>query len=569
MLFSRRERQIVDIVNEHGGYGVRDLARRLEVTEATIRRDLRKLEAHRLLQRQHGAAIAVEGAAEAAQLLPPLGEMEANGEDALILAPVHSRTSHTLRERTLRNRIPFLAESCPQEGAIYLGPDNFAAGRQLGRWTGEYFRDHAPAGATARVLDISEFDLSNTRERSEGFADGIRSVLGDKAEIHSIDGSGLYVEAYRIATDALRLNPATNIIFGINDDSVLAGMQAYLDLNLPPDQMIAVNVGAEGATSLKALSEETPLVASAALFPEVVGKLAVDAVVHLWSGGEIAGEILTPHAVITSANLGDYYRETASGGWELEPSHMVTAKGWAKELPEGFADREIGFVILHQTHEWYQSMARAMQRRATDFGIKVNVKNLHEDLQTEIRELRRLIGKLAASQVEDGETIILDAGSTTDFMAQSLRQRRNLTVITNSQDIFTRLHSAPGVRLLLTGGQYDPKTRSFVGRGARVMLREMRADRAFIAADGLSAEFGISSETLEDAEVKGVMIEAARETVVLADHTVLQHESNHRVTSLDSVDTVITDAGIRASQSLELARLGIKMVVAGRVPDQQ
>src|SRR5688572_14540159 len=134
MLFSRRERQIVDIVNEHGGYGVRDLARRLEVTEATIRRDLRKLEAHRLLQRQHGAAIAVEGAADkAAQLLPTLGEMEASGEDALILAPVHSRTSHTLRERTLRNRIPFLAESCPQEGAIYLGPDNFAAGRQLGR----------------------------------------------------------------------------------------------------------------------------------------------------------------------------------------------------------------------------------------------------------------------------------------------------------------------------------------------------------------------------------------------------------------------------------------------------
>ena len=56
--------------------------------------------------------------------------------------------------------------------------------------------------------------------------------------------------------------------------------------------------------------------------------------------------------------------------------------------------------------------------------------------------------------------------------------------------------------------------------------------------------------------------------MVLADHTVLQNESNHRVASLDVVDTVITDAGIRASQSLELSQLGIRVVIAGRVANQ-
>ena len=154
-------------------------------------------------------------------------------------------------------------------------------------------------------------------------------------------------------------------------------------------------------------------------------------------------------------------------------------------------------------------------------------------------------------------------------MAQFLQQRRDLTVITNSHDIFNRLHASPGITLLLTGGQYDPKTRSFVGRGAHLMLRDMRVDKAFIVAGGVSAEFGISSVTLQEAEVRRVMIDAAREIIVLADHTVLQNESNYRVTALENVDTVITDAGIRAAQSLELSQLGIKVVVAGRVTNQE
>ncbi len=237
MLFSKREKQIVEIVTKYGGYGVKDLAQHFDVTEATIRRDLRKLEEHRLLQRRHGGAVPLDDeSGNAALLTLPAEESETSGEDALILAPVENTTSHTLRERTLRNHIPFLAESCRQEGAIYLGPNNFEAGYALGRWTGEHFRLKSASDEPAYVLDISEFDLPNTRERSAGFAEGIQSVLADQVVIHSIDGGGLYVEAYQIAMDALRLNPKTNVIFGINDNSVLAGMQAYYDLNLPSDK---------------------------------------------------------------------------------------------------------------------------------------------------------------------------------------------------------------------------------------------------------------------------------------------------------------------------------------------
>ncbi len=565
ILLSKREKQIVEIVNKSGGYSVRDLALYFDVTEATIRRDLQKLETHNLLERLHGGAVPVEnGETKAALFSLPMDDAETNGEQALILAPVQNTASHTLRERTLRNQIPFLAESTPQEGAIYLGPNNFEAGYTLGCWTGNYIRENWSSSKAVYVLDISEYDLPNTKERSKGFTEGIRSVLGEAVAIHSVDGGGLYVGAYQIAVDALRLEPKTNVIFGINDDSVLAGIQAYFDLNLPPENLIAVNIGAEGGTLLKALSEYTPLIASAALFPELVGSLAIDAIMRLWGGGKIDSELITPYSLLTKTNLSQYYRETSTG-WEFIGAPTITMPGWANQIPSSFEDKEITFVILHQTHEWYQNVARAMQQRADGFGIILRVKYLRDDLQDEIKELRRIIGKFAASQVHDGETIVLDTGSTTNYMAQFLRQRKNLTVITNSHDIFNQLHSSPDITLLLTGGQYDPTIRSFVGRGAHLMLRDMRADKAFIVAGGVSANFGVSSVTLQEAEVRRVMIEASREIIVLADHTVLQCESNYHVTALENIDTLITDAGIRASQSLEMSQLGIKVVVAGRV----
>src|SRR3954468_16576892 len=117
MLFSKREKQIVEIVNKHGGYSVRALALHFDVTEATIRRDLQKLETHNLLERLHGGAIPVEnGETQAALLSLETDDSETHDEQALILAPVQNTVSHTLLERTRRNQVPFLAESCPQEG---------------------------------------------------------------------------------------------------------------------------------------------------------------------------------------------------------------------------------------------------------------------------------------------------------------------------------------------------------------------------------------------------------------------------------------------------------------------
>ncbi|MCL4875311.1 MAG: DeoR family transcriptional regulator [Anaerolineae bacterium] len=561
MLLVQREAEILAFINKQGVATVRELAELCRVTEVTIRRDLKRLEILNLIERTHGGAISLEKPLEQRRLVEM--EEETRSPDALVLTPLQTRSAHTLREKALRNRIPLIAEGVPQEGAIYLGCDNYAGAYEMGIWAGEYFRQHC--SGTAQVLDISLNSLPNTRERSAGFIDGMHHVLGDEAHCISIDGQGLFNNVYQIATDALRLHPEVNVIFGINDDSVLGGIQAYLDLGRDPQSLVAVGFGGEGKTVFDALMRGGPLKACVAMFPEVVGRLAVDAAAYLWNGGTIETDILTPTVILTPDNISTYYTPSRHG-WDFVPdslNHRLRYP-WLASVRRAH-QKHLSFLIIYRTHEWYQNVTKAMQQRSAELGVAFSVVDMNEDIRAEIRELRRLIGKLAASYVNDGEKIILDSGSTTTFMAHFLKGYHNLSVITNSYDVFQQLRTEPGIHLTLTGGDFDPESQSFVGRSAQLLLQEIRADKAFIVAGGLSASFGLSSVNQQEAEVRRVMIRAAREVIVLADHTVLDVDSNVRVTGLDDVDTVITDAGVLSSQSFEFTQRGLKVLVAGRV----
>ena len=179
MLHVEREAEILSFVNKNGVATVRELAELCGVTEVTIRRDLTRLESLRLVERTHGGVISVENPPTQLRKVTGAPNTPADSDvDALIITPIQNRAVHTLRERALRNQIPLIAESVPQEGAIYLGCDNYQAAFELGSWTGDYILDSRIEKIT--VLDITLKSLPNTVERSAGFADGLRSVLGNK-----------------------------------------------------------------------------------------------------------------------------------------------------------------------------------------------------------------------------------------------------------------------------------------------------------------------------------------------------------------------------------------------------
>lgn len=558
MLLIEREQRILNFIQQHTVASVRELAELCDVTEVTIRRDLKRLESLNLLQRTHGGAVRI------GEILPAAAE--SNGDmsptpDALILAPLQNRAVHTLRERALRNQIPLLAESMPQDGAIYLGANNYEAALDLGRWTGMYIQQYL--GGQATVLDITQLELSNTCDRSAGFSDGLREIVGAGVPVITVNGRALYSDAYQVAADALRLHPEINIIFGINDDCVFAGIQAYQDLGYDMERLAAVNVGGEGRTIFNALQHGRILKACLALFPEAVGRVGVDTVLRLWAGEDVGDAVITPAALLTPDNLTRYYTPTGDD-WELnlDAIRQHLPPEWTAPAPD---NKRISFVIHYRTHEWYQNIARAMQRRAAEVGVEFGIEDVHEDLKAETRELRRMIGKAAASYVKEGETILLDAGTTTGNMAQFLPGYDQLTVITNSIDVFQRLRPHHNITLILTGGQFDPESGALIGRGAHLLLNDMRVDKVFLVAGGISTSFGLSSVNVAEAEVRRSMIAAAREVIVLADHTVIGIDAKARVTGLDEIDTLITDPGVPSSQRLEWMQRGIKVIVAGQV----
>lgn len=169
------------------------------------------------------------------------------------------------------------------------------------------------------------------------------------------------------------------------------------------------------------------------------------------------------------------------------------------------------------------------------------------------RAEKQRIGEAAAALVQPNETIILDNGTTTAEVARALKQLKpyNVTVITNALNIAIELADAPGISLIMIGGILRQISRSFVGPHAEKILRELHADRLFLAVDGFDLENGPSTPDILEAQLNGLMIDVAKETTVVADSSKLRRRSVSRIGTVDRVKRLITD--VRAPEDFVAA----------------
>ena len=114
---------------------------------------------------------------------------------------------------------------------------------------------------------------------------------------------------------------------------------------------------------------------------------------------------------------------------------------------------------------------------------------------------KQRIASAAAAMIEDGETIILDSGTTTQEIARRVKCRQQLRVITNGVNVATELLGQRGIQVIMLGGVLRQDSFSIVGHVAEEMLNEFAADKVFIGAAGCDADFGPSTPTLEEARV--------------------------------------------------------------------
>ncbi len=140
--------------------------------------------------------------------------------------------------------------------------------------------------------------------------------------------------------------------------------------------------------------------------------------------------------------------------------------------------------------------------------------------------------------------------------------KTDLTVITNSTIVFRVLEQDPQIQLISTGGALRRSSQVLVGPTAESALRELRADKLFLNVSGISQEFGLSHTNISEVTIKQAMIHAAREIILLADYTIFEQESVAQVASLSIINKVITDESMPAKARLEMAKQGIKVMLA-------
>lgn len=174
------------------------------------------------------------------------------------------------------------------------------------------------------------------------------------------------------------------------------------------------------------------------------------------------------------------------------------------------------------------------------------------------------IGRAAAKLVNPNETIILDNGTTTLEIARHLKTMKlqGLTVITNALNIATELADSPGLMLIMLGGLMRQISSSFVGPQAEAMLAELHADRLFLAVDGFNLEIGASTPDILEAHLNEAMMDAAKETTIVADFSKLGRRSVSKIGSIERVHRLITDSHASAPFLDAVREKGIEVIVA-------
>ncbi|WP_050787734.1 DeoR/GlpR family DNA-binding transcription regulator [Rhodococcus jostii] len=168
--------------------------------------------------------------------------------------------------------------------------------------------------------------------------------------------------------------------------------------------------------------------------------------------------------------------------------------------------------------------------------------------ETERRPEKVAIAHRAAQQVADGQTIILDSGSTTYQVALELRHKTDLTIITNDLRIGKYVATIPAVRLLVTGGELLGSVFTLVGERAVDFLSDYSADWAFLGADAIDPIAGITNTNTLEVPLKRAIITAATRTAVVADSSKFGHRALAKVAAIDEVDLILTDSKLPSDQ---------------------
>jgi DeoR/GlpR family transcriptional regulator of sugar metabolism len=241
--------------------------------------------------------------------------------------------------------------------------------------------------------------------------------------------------------------------------------------------------------------------------------------------------------------------------------------------------QEHGFITLADLAQELEVSASTIRRDLLYWELQGSVKRVHGGamaigngaalpalnarLNRQVAEKRR-VAREAARRIHDGDSILIDGGTTTLELARLL-VGRPLQIITNSLPIANLFANSTETNLVFLGGYVFPKTGVVLGPFTMRTLEEVHVHQTILSVGGITPK-GLFNSNLLLVETERQMMRCADEVMVLADHTKVGRQSLAFLCELSAIDTLIVDAGIAPEHRNWLTEAGVRLVIAGKAP---
>lgn len=204
----------------------------------------------------------------------------------------------------------------------------------------------------------------------------------------------------------------------------------------------------------------------------------------------------------------------------LDVSQVTIRKDLDHLEEEGLLAREHGYALI---------------KNANDINTRLTI-----NYDTKLK-----IATKAAEMVSNGETVMLESGSTCALLAEQLAKlKKDITIITNSAYIAIRIRELPIRKVILLGGEYQKEYQGMVGPLIRKCAKEFYVDKFFVGTDGFIPESGFTCDDLMRVETMRYMADSANRTIILADSSKFTQKGVVIQSTFEEIDTICTDTGV-------------------------
>lgn len=222
----------------------------------------------------------------------------------------------------------------------------------------------------------------------------------------------------------------------------------------------------------------------------------------------------------------------------LDVSKVTIRKDLDKLESKGFLHRQHGYAVLNNQDDINYRLAKNYDQK-------------------------RRIAVKAAETVSDGETVMIESGSTCTILAEILAfQRQDITIITNSCFLANYVRKAETVKIVLLGGEYQKESQVNVGPLVRKVVDNFRVDKLFVGIDGFDPKRGFTGSDISRCDTARSIATAAKQTVILTDSSKFENEGILTEFSFDEVDQVFTDEDIRQQARLLMEEKNIQVITS-------